>query len=363
MVRTPPGTPAWRVKELVTLARCEAVLRAVPSALSLTHEAAAVVQGLAALEAEPDIRVAVPSTRSRMSLPLHPPVLRVVGPASPRSRVSLRRSLVAPAESEIHVVSGLLVTTPLRTALDCAFDLPVRESLPVIDAALRLVCRPDRFTRRCNGEMTLDTARARLVRMVEEQGGRNGKRRARVAVTLADPFAESPGESVLRWTVAVAGLPDPVTQLRWVDVEGHEYYLDLGFETFLVDLEFDGYGKLATPEDLRAEKRREMALRRAGWDVGRTEWKELFSPERLVRRATELIPTRGAADGAAPSGSVAVAGLFTYFATWTDTSILRGIQHRVKWRSTRWSGLSMRSPRRGPGAPARQLQGCPPSRT
>lgn len=70
MVRTPPGTPAWRVKELVTLARCEAVLRAVPSTLSLTHEAAAVVQGLAALEAEPDIRVAVPSTRSRMSLPL-----------------------------------------------------------------------------------------------------------------------------------------------------------------------------------------------------------------------------------------------------------------------------------------------------
>ena len=67
MVRAPPGTPA---KELVSLARCVAVLRAVPSALSLTHEAAAVVQGLAALEAEPDIRVAVPSTRSRMSLPL-----------------------------------------------------------------------------------------------------------------------------------------------------------------------------------------------------------------------------------------------------------------------------------------------------
>ena len=177
MVRTPPGTPAWRVKELVTLARCEAVLRAVPSALSLTHEAVAVLQGLAALEAEPDIRVAVPSTRSRMSLPL--PRLSYGSSDRPRPgrRVSLRRSLVAPAESEIHVVSGLLVTTPLRTALDCAFDLPVRESLPVIDAALRLVCRPDRFTRRCNGEMTLDTARARLVRMVEEQGGRNGKRR------------------------------------------------------------------------------------------------------------------------------------------------------------------------------------------
>ena len=70
--------------------------------------------------------------------------------------MSLRRSLVAPAESEIHVVSGLLVTTPLRTALDCAFDLPVRESLPVIDAALRLVRRPDRFTRRGKGAAGAD---------------------------------------------------------------------------------------------------------------------------------------------------------------------------------------------------------------
>lgn len=290
MAKASPDTPVWRVKELATLARCEAVLRAVPSALSLTHEAAAVVQGLAVLEAEPDIRVAVPSPHSRMSLPL--PRLSYGSPDGPRPgrQARLRRSLVAPGEEEIHVVSGLLVTTPLRTALDCAFDLPVRESLPVVDAALRLVCRPDRFTRRCNGEMTLEAARARLARMVEEQGGRNGKRRARVAVALADPFAEWPGESVLRWAVAAAGLPDPVTQLRWVDADGHEYYLDLGFEAFLLDLEFDGYGKLVTPEDLRAEKRREMVLRRAGWDVGRVEWRELFTPEHLVRRVTGLFP-------------------------------------------------------------------------
>ena len=45
MVRTPPGTPAWRVKELVTLARCEAVLRAVLSALSLLHDAAPLSRG------------------------------------------------------------------------------------------------------------------------------------------------------------------------------------------------------------------------------------------------------------------------------------------------------------------------------
>jgi len=81
-----------------------------------------------------------------------------------------------------------------------------------------------------------------------------------------------------------------VTQLRWVDEDGREYYLDLGYGTFMINMEFDGYGKLATPEDLRAEKRREMALRRGGWDVHRFEWRELFAPERLVRRVTGLFP-------------------------------------------------------------------------
>ena len=70
------------------------------------------------------------------------------------------------------------------------------------------------------------------------------------------------------------------------------YYLDLGFVEEAVDLEFDGYGKLVTAEDLRAEKAREMALRRGGWTVGRTEWKELFAPERLVRRIADFFPPK-----------------------------------------------------------------------
>ena len=290
MVRAPAGTPLWRLREMVTLARCEAALRTYPSALALTHEAAAVVQGLSPIEQEPGIRVAVETNRSRTTRPLPSVTYGRPGSAPAARPVSVTRSLVAPREREIVVVSGLRVTTPLRTAVDCAFDLPVRESLPIIDAALRLVCRPDRFTRRGSGEMDLVQARARLVGMVEEQGQRNGKRRARAAVALADPFAESPGESVLRWAAAAAGLPEPVTQLRWVDEDGHVYYLDLGFVEEAVDLEFDGYGKLVTVEDLRAEKAREMALRRGGWTVGRTEWRELFTPERLVRRIADFFP-------------------------------------------------------------------------
>ncbi|MDO4900724.1 hypothetical protein [Actinomyces sp.] len=283
-------TPPWRVKQLVTLARCEAALRASPSAIALTHEAAAVVLGLPILESEPHIRLAVPGKRTHNTLTL--PAVMYGAPEGRRRgrRVSLRRSTVAPAPEEVINVGGLRVTTPLRTAMDCAFDLPVRESLPVVDAALRVVCRPDRFNRRCYGELDIDAARARLMQMVEGQGRRNGKRRARIAVECADPFAESPGESVLRWAVGVAGLPEPVTQRRWIGDDAREYFLDLAVNSAMVDLEFDGYGKLATAADVRAEKQREMVLRRGGWTVHRFEWRELADPERLVRRVEGLFP-------------------------------------------------------------------------
>ena len=292
--RPPRGAPPWKVRQQLTLARCAAALRAVPSAIALTHEAAAVVLGLASLRQEPGIRLATPASVSHR--PYRFPALSVDG--RPAAVVGLTRSLIAPAPGEVAVVSGLRVTTPLRTAMDCAFDLSVRESLPIIDSALRAVCRPDRRTRGATTPVPVAEACARLAQMVEHQGPRRGAHRARVAVALADPLAESPGESVLRWAVAAAGLPDPVTQ-RPVAVDGRTYFLDLGLEEFVFDWEFDGLGKTATPEDLRAEKRRELSLRRIGWDVQRFEWRELFAPERLVRRMLGLVPV-GAAAAAHP---------------------------------------------------------------
>ena len=290
----PRGAPPWKARRQLTLARCAAALRAVPSAIALTHEAAAVVLGLASLRQEPGIRLATPASVSRR--PYRFPALSVDG--RPAAVVGLTRSLIAPAPGEVAVVSGLRVTTPLRTAMDCAFDLSVRESLPIIDSALRAVCRPDRRTRGATTPVPVAEARAQLAQMVEHQGPRRGAHRARVAVALADPLAESPGESVLRWAVAAAGLPDPVTQ-RPVAVDGRTYFLDLSLEEFVFDWEFDGLGKTATPEDLRAEKRRELALRRIGWDVQRFEWRELFAPERLARRMLGLVPV-GAAAAARP---------------------------------------------------------------
>ncbi|MDU5428293.1 hypothetical protein [Actinomyces urogenitalis] len=170
--------------------------------------------------------------------------------------------------------------------------MTVRWALPIIDSALRVVCRPDRRSRYAFGEMSIEEARQELERMVARQGRRRGTRRARAAVALADPLAESPGESVLRWAAGAAGLPAPVSQRR-VEVDGHEYFLDLGYEQARRGWEFDGLGKITAPQDLREEKRRELRLAREGWAIDRFGWEELWDATRLVRRAQRLWTTSG----------------------------------------------------------------------
>ncbi|SDN17567.1 hypothetical protein SAMN05216355_10159 [Actinomyces ruminicola] len=290
----PPDSaaPLWSQQQYVTLARCEAVLHAHRSAISLTHEAAAAVQGLAVPSAEPDIRVAVTHNHSR-SRRLLPQQTYAQGTRRHSGRrVAAVRSTTAPAPSDVHVVGGLRVTTPLRTAMDCAFDLPALDAIVVVDSALRAVCRPDRFTGHYGGGLSADTAIDTLKTMIERQGPRAGKQRARAVAAIADPRAESPGESVLRGVVHAVGLPAPEVQERWADDgEMTEYFLDLAWPEYRLALEFDGYGKYRSAEDLRNEKHREMRLRNTGgWRVHRVEWGDLRDREALGRRLVDLFP-------------------------------------------------------------------------
>ncbi|RAX19328.1 hypothetical protein DRB06_13945 [Actinomyces sp. Z5] len=294
--RPDSAAPLWSQRQYITLARCEAVLHAHTSAISLTHEAAAVVQGIAIPSAEPDIRVAVPHNHSRTRRPLPQQTYVHANSRHSGRRVAAVRSTTAPVLDDVRVVGGLRVTTPLRTAMDCAFDLPALDAIVVVDSALRAVCRPDRFTGRCCGDLSATAAIDTLKAMIEEQGLRAGKRRARAVVDIADPRAESPGESMLRGVVHAVGLPDPQIQERWLDDgEMAEYFLDLAWPEYRLALEFDGYGKYRASSDLRDEKHREMRLRNAGgWQVHRVEWGDLRDRESFGRRLVDLFPPSAA---------------------------------------------------------------------
>lgn len=281
--RPSPQTPGWQVRQDITLGRCLAVSR---PGLVISHEAAAIALGLSTLSSEPDIDLTVAPGGAARARRLPPVVLDRADRAGQRA-VTVRRHRRRLDRAEVVRVGALTVSSPLRTAADCAFDLPVYRSLPVIDSALRAVTRPDRRTRRMGGVMTLAQAHAALDAIVAAQGSRRGVVRARAAVALGDPFAESPGESVLRWAAAAGGLPAPVSQLElWAE---EWYYLDLAFRACRIAWEFDGLSKFSSREDVRAEKRRELRIQRAGWRVVRFGWEDVMQPERLVQRARESL--------------------------------------------------------------------------
>lgn len=166
---------------------------------------------------------------------------------------------------------GVLLTTPQRTALDCARFLPLGAAVVVLDQALAVGVDPGALT-------------ARLIRLP----GHRGVRRARTALGLADPLSESPGESLTRIVLLQSALPPFVSQLTIPTGRG-VYRADFAWPEARVLLEFDGRVKYfldrPTEQVLYEERRRELALLEVGWTVLRTDWETVTRrPELLVAR-------------------------------------------------------------------------------
>lgn len=153
---------------------------------------------------------------------------------------------------------GVAVTTVARTLVDLArhdrFD-----GIMDADEALRLG-----LVRRAGIDAALLRAR-----------GWPGVRQARDLLALADPRAESPLESVTRLRLHDDGFPPPEPQF-WIG----RHRVDLCWPWLRLVLEVDGRSKYALSDDedpLWAEKLREGALRRLGWQVERVTSRDVFA--------------------------------------------------------------------------------------
>jgi uncharacterized protein DUF559 len=104
--------------------------------------------------------------------------------------------------------------------------------------------------------------------------GTRGSRRALEVLALADPRIESPLESLIHLALYDSGfaLPEPQTWLRGAD--GKRYRVDFFWPDFGLILEADGRGKYSD-DQLWDEKKREVALTRAGYRVVRVRWADL----------------------------------------------------------------------------------------
>lgn len=187
-------------------------------------------------------------------------------------------------------IDGLSVTPLERTVLDLIRVLHGADALAVADRALAL---------------GLD--RGEVLALLEADGSRRGNVQARRVLLLADPRAESPGESWTRWSMAEAGTPMPDLQAEFHDPRTGELLARTDFywrEHNLVG-EFDGkvkYGRLLKPgqdvaEVVLAEKQREERLRRIGLWMVRFDAGEANRPrtvDRIVRDGIALARARAA---------------------------------------------------------------------
>lgn len=173
-----------------------------------------------------------------------------------------------------------LTVSPIQTAIDLARTQCRALSLAVWDATLRVGVA--------------------LEELIEEWRVQPSRRNVRALEWLSEratALAESPGESISRALAEFFGYPKPELQVELVTEEGVAR-ADLYWRQIGLVGEFDGYGKYELASDsvwksLRREKRREDALRRAGYSVVRWEHRDLQQADRFgVRlRQAGLIPT------------------------------------------------------------------------
>jgi very-short-patch-repair endonuclease len=147
-------------------------------------------------------------------------------------------------------VNGVWCTPAARTACDVVRLTPPIDGLATLDAALR----------------STSCTREELMRAAEAQAGLRQVKRLRDLVPCADPRADSPMESRMRWRFIDGGLPAPELQIR-VGGAGQHRYLDTGWPEQRVGAEFDGWEAHMTSDQLRDDRRRHNWLTDQQWTL------------------------------------------------------------------------------------------------
>ncbi len=231
--------------------RLAAVLLTAPPGAVASHATAAVLWG-----------VAVPlQDRSDRRVDVTVPMTSRAG--SRRDRRVHRTPL---PDGDVTRRGAVPVTTAERTWRDLAGVIEPAALLAVTDQVLR------------RGVLRSD-----LERQLARRPTGRGSARARAVLPVADPRAESPMESVLRWLLHEAGLPAP--DLQHVVRDGAGSFLgraDLAWPDRAVLVEFDGdvhRERGVFVDDLRRQNR----LVAAGWTVLRfTSADVLGRPDEVV---------------------------------------------------------------------------------
>jgi len=205
-------------------------------------------------------------------------LLQQVNPSSERHGRDVKCHTRPFSDDEIVTLNALRVTSLERTAADCAMMLTYRQSLIVMDHALRL-----------------GADRSLLQAMADSLDGRRGIRTFRRVLENADSRSESPGETLTRELILRLGIRPPTPQFEVTSPIGR-HRLDFAWKKEKVALEFDGKVKYfdfqPTNEVLFQERLREKALTEEGWLFVRVGWKDLFNEAQFKNRVLRALAGR-----------------------------------------------------------------------
>jgi hypothetical protein len=246
--------------------RAHAVLDSLGPSVALSHVSGAVEHGIATWGV----------SLSRVH------VTRLDG-ASGRIEGDVVHHTGASLDRDLMELDGARVMVPGRCALETAILGNPESALVTLDSALAL---------------RLETPDGLFARFTEMERWPS-TRHLHIPVRMADPGAQSPGESRGRWLFRQGGLPAPQTQFEVHDSAGHLLgTTDWGWPDHGLLGEFDGfskYGRLLLPgqapgEVVFAEKHREDVLREvSGYGMVRLIWSDYDRPRFTVARIERLL--------------------------------------------------------------------------
>jgi hypothetical protein len=211
--------------------------------------------------------------------PAHIAITRPPGnPRSSRVPGVLVHSAALPA-GHVGGRLGVPVTTVSRTVVDLARTLSFREGVVVADSALR----------------QNRTSKKDLRAVVAGCPRWPGIQQAKEVVEFADGLAESVLESIARVVFRDCGLPPPQLQVE-VSRDGVTYRVDFMWKQFRTVAEVDGRLKYDDRSRFAYERRRDIWLRNAGYEVVHFTWQEITTQHQYVAATLRAAFRRGSRD-------------------------------------------------------------------
>ncbi len=227
--------------------------------LVASHETAALAQG-----------VALPDTRTAVAMA---PRFTVTPAGERRSRSDPRIKMAAlPPGHVVELPTGLVVTSPARTAVDIAAECELIFALVPLDDVARRGTVKRVGSHGLRGDVSdrvIAAAVAPLHEAADLVGTRLTRRHLAAALQLTDPRHESPGESISAVRIHESDLPDPEPQ-PCIETPVGNRYPDFGWLQYRTIGEVDGMVKYQGSDAARviaAEKWRQMHFEQAGWQA------------------------------------------------------------------------------------------------